>query len=323
MGTNPSVAANLGWRTVGKRRSVQTCLLLLSCLLLVTCSSVRPVIKIGLVAPFEGLHRQSGYMALAAMRQAIADFAPANVVIMPLAMDDTADANDAQRAVRKMLQDEAVGALVGPYNLALAQSVQPELAATGLPWLLPFVIDPIQGFVLPDAAGSWALPLVSATAEAAQQQDAARLIVAGWSATWPIWGDAPEGRDFALPVLVSDDVAVLQPQDAILWLGAPETGAAYLATLRTQFPAIAVFLGPQADSPIFSELVQITGPVYSLVWLDDGYEQWRMQNPAYAPMAYLTYRATAQAIAASLDQPLPPVSAWRVEILPLASAGDQ
>src|SRR3954463_1255363 len=43
------------------------------------CASIRPIVKIGLIAPFEGLYRQSGYDALDAMRQAMAECTPAGV----------------------------------------------------------------------------------------------------------------------------------------------------------------------------------------------------------------------------------------------------
>jgi len=281
------------------------------------------VIKIGLLAPFEGLDRRSGYTALTAMRQAIADFAPAGVAIMPLAVDDTADAAGAQRAVDKMLQDAAVRVVIGPYSPALAQGLQPVLAATGLPWLMPLAIDPTQGFVTPDQAGEWSMPLLVAAAEEAQRQGSARLILAGWTPGWPQPSAVQTRSAFVVPVLVSDALSEIQPQDAIVWVGAPATGAAYFSTLRTQFPNVPFFLGPQADGPIFSELAQITGPVYWFFWLDDSYAQWRIQHTTPAPVAYLTYRATQQAIAVSLGQPLSPSHTWRVGIAPLTRDGVQ
>ena len=60
-------------------------------LLLAGCTDVRPVAKIGLIAPFEGLHRRSGYAALAAMRQAIVETPAGATGIIPLALDDAGD----------------------------------------------------------------------------------------------------------------------------------------------------------------------------------------------------------------------------------------
>ena len=49
--------------------SLFSSLTLLFLILATGCTPVRPVVKIGLIAPFEGLYRDSGYGALAAMRQ--------------------------------------------------------------------------------------------------------------------------------------------------------------------------------------------------------------------------------------------------------------
>src|SRR5262245_10088378 len=64
--------------------------------LLAGCSSIRPIVKIGLIAPFEGLYRQSGYVALDAMRQAMIDCTPPGVDVLPLALDDNGDPRQAQ-----------------------------------------------------------------------------------------------------------------------------------------------------------------------------------------------------------------------------------
>ncbi len=65
-----------------------------------TYTNTRPVVKIGLIAPFEGLYRESGYEALAAMRSAIADSplpSQVRIDILPLALDDSADPFPGQR----------------------------------------------------------------------------------------------------------------------------------------------------------------------------------------------------------------------------------
>jgi hypothetical protein len=121
--------------------------------------------------------------------------------------------------------------------------------------------------------------------------------------------------------LMSDELASIQPGDAIFWLGSPEAGAIYFTALRTRYPDVPFFLGPQAASPIFSERTQITDPIYLLFWLDDGYEQWRARYGSQSPTAYVTYRATQQAIAMSLGQAWPPSHAWRVEMVNVAMDG--
>lgn len=289
--------------------------LLLSSLLLLSCTSVRPVIKIGLLAPFEGLHRRSGYSALTAMRQAIAEMAPAEVAMMPLALDDAADPAQVERAARKLLQDPDVRALIGPYSPFLAQRIELLVTAHELAWWLPFAVTPAEGFVVPVQQPAWAEPLLAAAAEEAAVLGCQRLIVAGWTPGWPTV-TAEQQTAFAIPVLLNEQVSAVAATDAVFWLGPPETGAAYLTSLRAAHPDVPLLLGPQADDPIFAEYTQISGPVYLLFWIDDGYAQWRQQN-ALPPTAYLTYRATQQAIGQLLGQPAPQPPAWRIEIMPL------
>ncbi|MFZ1771520.1 MAG: ABC transporter substrate-binding protein, partial [Caldilinea sp.] len=89
-------------------------------LVLAACTDVRPLVKIGLIAPFEGLYRRTGYEALAAMRQALADAPTGPVAIIPLALDDSADPTRTVRAAEKLLVDPQVQAVVGPLSPALA-----------------------------------------------------------------------------------------------------------------------------------------------------------------------------------------------------------
>lgn len=289
--------------------------LLLFSLLLLSCTSVRPVIKIGLLAPFEGLHRRSGYSALTAMRQAIMELAPGEVAIMPLAVDDAADPAQVERAARKLLQDPDVHALVGPYSPFLAQRIESLLTSHEVAWWLPFAITPSDGFVIPAQQRAWAEPLLLAAVEEAVALGCQRLLLAGWTPGWPTI-TAEQQPTFAVPVLVNEQVSAVASTDAVFWLGAPEAGAAYLTSLRATHPNVPFLLGPQADDPIFAEYTQSRGPVYLLFWIDDGYAQWQQQN-TLPPTAYLTYRATQQAIGQLLGQPAPQLPAWRIEVMPI------
>ncbi len=89
------------------------------------------MVKIGLIAPFEGLYRESGYEALAAMRSAIADSplpSQVRIDILPLALDDSADPQRSGRAAAKMLADPAVAAVVGPLFPGSGSSAGEQLA---------------------------------------------------------------------------------------------------------------------------------------------------------------------------------------------------
>lgn len=290
---------------------------LLISIVLTACTAIRPVVKIGLLAPFEGLHRRSGYVALTAMRQAIAEVAPSAIAVMPLAIDDAADPMQVERAARKLLLDPDVRALVGPYSPLLAQQIEAIMTAHAVPWWLPFAVTPDEGFVVPAQQQAWAEPLLAAAAQEAFALGRRRLVVAGWTPGWtPI--PAAQPTAFAIPVVRHEQVADVEATDAIVWLGSPEAGAVYLTTLRAAHPDVPFLLGPQADDPIFAEQTQISGPVYLLFWIDEGYEEWQQQN-TLPPTAYLTYRATQQALRQLLGQPAPQQQAWHIAALPISA----
>jgi len=286
--------------------------LLLICFILTSCTSIRPVVKIGLLAPFEGSQRRSGYAALTAMRQAIADSAPAAVAIMPLALDSGADPAGIERAARKLLQDKAVRAIVGPYTPLLVQPMAALVMPTGLPWLVPFAVNPTHGFIIPDVAGAWALPVLTAAAEQAAALGRQRLVLAGLAPEWPQLTPAQAESLFALPLLVEPNPTI-ESTDAVFWLGNAEDGANYFTVLRNHFPDVPFLLAPHADELVFSEQAQISGPVYLLYWHDDGYASWRIHYPGQPPIAYLTYRATQSTIAQHIGQPLREKQSWRVQ----------
>ena len=111
---------------------------------------MRPVTKIGLIAPFEGLHRDTGYRALAAMRAAIAEapsqanltFGP-TLDLLPLALDDSGEPNGTQRATEKLLVDSTVAAVIGPFAPdSLAQMERGMPQERSVIWLAPFLINP-------------------------------------------------------------------------------------------------------------------------------------------------------------------------------------
>ncbi|MCB0083601.1 MAG: ABC transporter substrate-binding protein, partial [Caldilineaceae bacterium] len=143
------------------------------------------MIKIGLLASFEGLQRRSGYEALAVMRMALDQVTQADRAVIPLAMDAGADVAEAQRAARKMLRDPAVKAVVGPYDPELIEAIRPIMAERQIPWFLPFELDPAVGMASAVAPSRWAQALLDAVATAARQQGHDRLVLAGDSAGWP------------------------------------------------------------------------------------------------------------------------------------------
>lgn len=128
-------------------------LLLLLCLLTAGCQVAPPLLKIGLVAPFEGRHRPVGYDAIYAARLAVREINTAGGIggyrIALAALDDGGDPELAQQAAAALVIDPDVVAVVGhwlPETTAVAAEVYEPAGLTLIPLpqepLLP--LDPQQ-----------------------------------------------------------------------------------------------------------------------------------------------------------------------------------
>lgn len=261
-------------------------------------SSTRPVVKIGLLAPFEGLHRQSGYEALTALRAAIAENPVPGVDVLPLALDTSADPAQARRAARKLLLDPGVGALIGPLRppqiAASAESIQ----AAELLWLLPTA--PAS-----PAAAEFVVALAQATG-------AESLALAGLGAGWPEQSAQQWSETIGRPVLLTDDPQAAATAGAVLWLGEAEDGAAFVAELRELAPALPVWATSIGGDAVFARLLLARlrqddlplGPVYwGLLLPGDtqsdaqaSFAQWAQTRAPATPTAYAVYRAAQSAL---------------------------
>ncbi len=115
-------------------------------LLLLGCASVRPVIKIGLVAPFEGRDRAIGYDAVYAARLAVRQANAAGGIggsdgrggyrVALVALDDRGDAELATQTAAALVVDADVVAVVGHYLPPTTAAASNVYANAGLP-LLP------------------------------------------------------------------------------------------------------------------------------------------------------------------------------------------
>ena len=122
--------------------------------------TTQPVLKIGLVAPFEGWYRPRGYDALWAVRLAIQEANRGGGVtgyqVELVALDDHLDPYWASQRARELVADPAVMGAVGCFSPATAQAARPVYSAAGLPLITPASVE-AQGdgvFVLaptPDA----------------------------------------------------------------------------------------------------------------------------------------------------------------------------
>lgn len=289
-------------------------------LLLSGCTSIRPIVKIGLIAPFEGLYRESGYAALKAMRQAMAECTPPGIDVLPLALDDSGDPAQAQRAAQKLLVDPTVRAIVGPFLLdaipAVATVITP---TTSIPWFIPSLVAPEAGFTDPSTS-AW---LDAQIDYVAANTPANRVLLLGLPTAWQLEAQT------SVPVLRVDDLnatlADLKAGDAILWLGRPDVGAAWLSTLRQADSPAPFWLASQAGIDVFTAHLEAQdyaqnddrNHTHWLLWSDSNYNQWsQLDDSAIQPndaTRYSTYRATCAALSGLVeDHPGTPLR-WQLQ----------
>jgi branched-chain amino acid transport system substrate-binding protein len=123
---------------------------LLLALLLVACrvpGSVRPTVKIGLVAPFEGRYRYVGYDLFPAVRLALREANRAggvgDVFVELVAYDDGADPHMAPLQARKLAVDPQVVAVIGHFQSHTTVAAAPVYLEAGLPLLAPSMPEPV------------------------------------------------------------------------------------------------------------------------------------------------------------------------------------
>jgi ABC-type branched-subunit amino acid transport system substrate-binding protein len=99
--------------------------------------STAPVVRIGLVAPFEGRHRGIGYdviyAARLAVREANADGGVEGYRVELVALDDSGDSELAVRAAGSLTIDPLVVAAMGHWLDATTAAARPIYDAAGLP----------------------------------------------------------------------------------------------------------------------------------------------------------------------------------------------
>ncbi|WP_420642857.1 ABC transporter substrate-binding protein [Candidatus Leptofilum sp.] len=130
---------------IGNRFSVigHWSLITVYCLLftvLTACASVQPVVKIGLVAPFEGAQRELGYDAIYSARLAVREINEAGGIgdyrVALVALDDGGDVQLAQETAASLAIDPAVVAVIGHgigETTAVAQAIYAEAGVPLLP----------------------------------------------------------------------------------------------------------------------------------------------------------------------------------------------
>ena len=297
--THPTPIPSPGWGGLGWGLCLASLFLFLT-----GCTSVRPIVKIGLIAPFEGLYRASGYAALEGMRQAVTECTPPGMDVLPLALDDSGDPDQARRAARKLLVDPTVRAVIGPLLLDAVPAVSSVIAhaTTGtnsVAWYIPSLGVATENNT-ENSLGAQIDYVAAATS-------ATRVFLLGLPTTWqiPITTTVPtqhiDELDRALASVTDDST----DHDAMLWLGRPDVGASWYVALRQANPDIEFWLADQAGIDIFAAQVAAQtddlGAAHWLVWANSDYNQRLQSDDAAIQPTEATREVTYQATCAALQ----------------------
>ena len=108
-------------------------------LLFTACAVTRPVVKIGLVAPFEGRYREVGYEVIYAARLAVREANAAGGVagysVELFALDDGGDPAMAVEQTKKLAADSQVLGVIGHWRGETTIAAASEYERTGIPLL--------------------------------------------------------------------------------------------------------------------------------------------------------------------------------------------
>lgn len=190
---------------------------LLCLVLLASCTSTRPTLKIGLIAPFEGVHRTLGYEVLGAVRLAVQQQNAAGGVagygIELAALNDDGVPATAARQVAALAADPGVVAIIGPWQMETAQAAAPALQAAGLAAIIPAPLPDADLALAPNAyrlfAGDDALAQALLTAIPTGARLETRGAAVAWSSRLTILLPTPDPAATTVIVLTGDaeDVA--------------------------------------------------------------------------------------------------------------------
>jgi ABC-type branched-subunit amino acid transport system substrate-binding protein len=123
----------------GKRQKAVVILPTAFCLLLTACAVTRPVVKIALVAPYEGRYRDVGLDVIFAVRLAVREANAAGGVagysVELVSLDDSGDEEMAREQARKLATDPLIVGVIGHWLEATTLAAAGDYAEAGLPLL--------------------------------------------------------------------------------------------------------------------------------------------------------------------------------------------
>lgn len=260
---------------------VLICLCLALALLASGCTAVgstRPVVKIGLVAPFEGLHRALGYEVLYAVKLAIRQYdavgGQGGPLVELVALDDTQDPFHAAEQARELTLDPNVVGVVGHLSRATTVSALPEYHRAGVALVIPVAMpgrlrdDDNSGAT--DGSNSVVRLVAEEEAEGAIAArfavgvlKARRLVVVGgdddtlgraFATEAEAWGADVRPATWADEGLIS--ALVQDTPDAIFFAGNPVAGAEFLLQARGA-GVVAPVVGSSAwGDPVLTRLAR-------------------------------------------------------------------
>jgi len=280
-------------------------------LLLTACAAVkltRPVVKIGLVAPFEGRYRYVGYDAIYAARLALREANAAGGVggynVTLVAYDDQGTVSGALTAARNLAQDPDVVAVIGHFRDETTGAARTVYDEAGLPLV---VAGTVEGEMGPELL----CPLFTHLGDALQSgtQDAPATpqvqLFASSMPGWMLAGDAGLACGDGLSVTASEELPPSPGVDAVLLALDPLEAGETLVALREAGWRGVVVGGPALGSPLFSEVAgeAVAGVVFvsPYRWPDTAhgdaefsaaYQRIGPHVPSPGPFALTTYQAT-------------------------------
>lgn len=209
--------------------------------MLVSCTSTRPTVKIGLVAPFEGVQRSLGYEVLYAVKLAVQERSAqgdvGNYGVELVALSDDGQAATAGRRVQALAADPGVLGALGPWQTATAEAAAPAFAQAGLPAVIPAALADAVLHASPGVyrlyAGDSALARTLAPSVAA-------------TATWTLEGDA-SGWSAALERATANTGT---GAPVVILTGDGESIAHALTGGSCQIEGVTCLAGPAAQEPV-------------------------------------------------------------------------
>lgn len=269
-------------------------------------NSAPPTLKIGLVAPFEGHYRATGYDALFAVKLALREYnqqqGPDGYRVELVALNDFNSGDEAQRQAQALVADPDIVGVVGHFSSDATRAALPVYTHAGLAVVIPWAVDD-------DIFNSDFQSVVSVAATRAETETQLESIINDMNAAQPE------------PLLSVNDAKSLPAGAEAVQLNTDAvTAGDILLTLDEQNTLLPVF--GQADAGD-RQVVQVAGPAANgLVFVSPGPNAADMQtNEAFVknyqdlagfpppPRAILAYEA-ANVLLDSIEQAMITNSSW-------------